>query len=137
MSYVSPSSTLFGSLQQSQMIGTLISNEVIADNVKPKVLSVFTNTTVAVQQTSRATAIATTEQKGKFQFFSAAGSATAADVVIQNTLCNAFSVPVVAQVSGTDKYLLQIVAVTAGSFTLRYTSSGTTTETPTFSYIIM
>jgi len=72
------------------MIGTLISNEVIADNVKPKVLSVFTNTTVAVQQTSRATAIATTEQKGKFQFFSAAGSATAADVVIQNTLCNAF-----------------------------------------------
>lgn len=97
--------------------------------------SIPSSATVA-QATSRATAITTTAQKGKFSLFSAANVASAQEVVINNALCSANSVVCVAQVSGTDKFLLQVVATAAGSFTLRYTSSGTTTEAPVFSYII-
>ena len=125
-SYVSPQANLQGSFSQNIMAGKVIAQE----------LSI--NAGAVVQQiTSRTTAIPTTFQKGSIKLFSVANIATIQDVTITNPFCVVGSVPVVAVVSSTDRFLLQIKSVTTGSFVLSFTASSTTAEAPVFSYVIL
>ena len=126
-SYISNSPALGGNAAKSFATDQLLTNQLLVQS-----------SAVVAQSTSRATAITTVTQKGRFSLFEDAGSTTAATVTINNANCAPWSVPVLAQVSGTDKYILRVVAITAGSFTLSYaTVSGTTTEAPVFTYMIL
>ena len=119
-SYVSPQANLQGSFSQNVMAGKVIAQQII-----PQQLSI--NAGAVVQQiTSRTTAIPTTLQKGSVQLFSTNNTNTIQDVTINNPFCVVGSVPVVAVVSSTDRFVLGVKTVSNGSFVLSFTASATT-----------
>jgi hypothetical protein len=75
---------------------------------------------------------------GAITLFSAAGSATATSFTVNNTRVAAADTIIVNQKSGTDKYVVLVTAVAANSFEITfYTTGGTTTEQPVFSFSVI
>lgn len=76
---------------------------------------------------------------GSITLVSAAGSATPATFTVTNTACAAGDTVVWSQKSGTDKYIILTTNVTAAtSFACTfYTTGGTTTEQPVFTFNII
>lgn len=90
------------------------------------------------QATSRTTGVTLNKVTGSITLVSAAGSATPASFTVTNSAVAATDTPHCVQKSGTDKYIILITAVGAGSFEITfYTTGGTTTEQPVFNCSII
>jgi hypothetical protein len=90
------------------------------------------------QGTSRTTGVTIDAVSGAITLFSAAGSATPASFTVTNSAVAATDVIIVNQKSGTDKYIIAVTAVAAGSFQITsYTTGGTTTEQPVFNFAVI
>lgn len=90
------------------------------------------------QATSRTTGVTLNTLAGAITLVSAAGSTTPASLTVTNSQVGANDVPMVVQKSGTDAYSISVTAVAAGSFVITFnTKSGTTTEQPVFSFVIL
>lgn len=90
----------------------------------------------ATQTTSRATApAAINKPSGNITLVSAAGSTTPFSFTVSNSLVEVNDRPHVIQTSGTDKYVIHVTKVSAGSFQITaWTTGGTTTEQPVFGF---
>jgi len=90
------------------------------------------------QGTGRTTGVTLNKTTGAITLVSAAGSATPASFTVTNSTVAATDVVVVSQKSGTDKYIIAVTAVAAGSFQITsYTTGGTTTEQPVFNFAVI
>ena len=75
---------------------------------------------------------------GAITLVSAAGSATYQSFTVTNSTVAATDVIIVNQNSGTDKYIIMVTAVAAGSFQITFaTTGGTTTEQPVFNFAVI
>lgn len=90
------------------------------------------------QATSRTTGVTLNNVCGAITLVSAAGSATPASFTVTNSAVSATDTIILNQKSGTDKYILLVTAVAAGSFQITaYTTGGTTTEQPVINFSVM
>jgi hypothetical protein len=92
----------------------------------------------ATQTTNRTTAVTLNRPTGKITLVSAAGSATPATFTVNNSVVTAKDAIIINQMTGTDLYEIHITAVAAGSFDVTFfTTGGTTTEQPTFKFVVI
>ena len=90
------------------------------------------------QATSRTTGVTLNKPCGAITLVSAAGSTSWQSFTVSNSLVAATDVIKVVQKSGTDKYMIHVTAVAAGSFVITFaTTGGTTTEQPVFNFAIV
>jgi hypothetical protein len=90
------------------------------------------------QITSRTTAVTLNKLTGAITLVSAAGTATPQSFTVTNSTVAAADTVVVSQKSGTDLNEIFVTNVAAGSFKITFfTTGGTTTETPVFSFTVM
>jgi hypothetical protein len=90
------------------------------------------------QGASRTTGVTLNKPTGAITLVSAAGSTTPATFTVTNSTVAATDTIIVNQKSGTDKYIILVTAVAAGSFDITfYTTGGTTTEQPVFNFVKM
>lgn len=90
------------------------------------------------QITSRTTGVALNKVCGAITLVSAAGSASYQTFTVTNSAVVATDVVRVVQKSGTDKYIIHVTAVGAGSFDITFaTTGGTTTEQPVFNFAVI
>lgn len=90
------------------------------------------------QITSRTTPVTLNKTTGAITLVSAAGSATYQSFTVTNSAVAATDVIIVNQKSGTDKYIIMVTAVAAGSFNITFaTTGGTTTEQPVFNFAVI
>jgi len=90
------------------------------------------------QGTSRTTGVTLDKPTGAITLVSAAGSASYQTFTVTNSTVAATDVIIVNQKSGTDKYLISVTAVSAGSFAITFaTTGGTTTEQPVFNFAVI
>jgi hypothetical protein len=69
---------------------------------------------------------------------SAAGSTAYQSFNVTNSTVAVTDTIVLNQVSGTDKYILMVTKVSAGSFQISFaTTGGTTTEQPVFRFTVL
>ena len=91
-----------------------------------------------VQGTSRTTGVTLNKRCGTISMFSAAGSATAATFTVANSTVGANDVIILNQASGTNLYDFRVTAVTAGSFSITFlTSGGTATDAPVINFAVI
>jgi hypothetical protein len=91
------------------------------------------------QITSRATGVTLNKVSGAITLIAAVNAAvslaTAVTITVTNSSVAATDTIIVNQKSGTDKYLINVTAVAAGSFAITfYTTGGTTNESPVFNF---
>lgn len=90
------------------------------------------------QATSRTTGVTLNKVCGQITLVSAAGSATPASFTVTNSTVAAGDTIVLNQKSGTDKLVLLVTNVAAGSFQVTfYTTGGTTTEQPVINFAVI
>jgi hypothetical protein len=90
------------------------------------------------QATSRTTGVTLNKTNGAITLVSAAGSVTYQSFTVTNSFVAATDTIIVNQKSGTDKYIILITAVAAGSFQITFaTTSGITTEQPVFNFAVI
>lgn len=90
------------------------------------------------QATSRTTGVTLNNPTGAITLVSAAGSTTEATFTVTNSTVAATDTVNICQKSGTDKYIVMVSAVAAGSFDITFrTFSGTTTEQPVFNFAVI
>jgi len=90
------------------------------------------------QATSRTTGVTLNKTNGAITLVSAAGSAAYQTFTVTNSTVAATDVIHVSQKSGTDKYIILVTAVAAGSFAITFaTTGGTTTEQPVFNFAVL
>jgi hypothetical protein len=91
-----------------------------------------------VQGTSRTTGVTLNKRCGTITMFSAAGSATAATFTVTNSTVGANDVIILNQASGTNLYDLRVTAVSAGSFSINFlTTGGTATDAPVINFVVI
>ena len=90
------------------------------------------------QATSRTTGVTLNKPCGAITLVSAAGSTSWQSFTVTNSLVAATDTIIINQKSGTDKYMIHVTAVAAGSFVITFaTTGGTTTEQPVFNFAIV
>ena len=90
------------------------------------------------QTTSRTQGVTLNAATGAITLVSAAGSVTWQSFTVTNDRVAATDVIIVNQDSGTDKYMIHVTNVAAGSFEITFaTTGGTTTEQPVFAFAII
>ena len=90
------------------------------------------------QATSRTTGVTLNKPTGAITLVSAAGSTSWQSFTVTNSLVAATDVVCVVQKSGTDKYMMHVTNVAAGSFQITFaTTGGTTTEQPVFNFAVI
>ena len=90
------------------------------------------------QATSRTTGVTLNKPTGAITLVSAAGSTSWQSFTVTNSLVAATDVVRVSQKSGTDKYMMHVTNVAAGSFQITFaTTGGTTTEQPVFNFALI
>ena len=90
------------------------------------------------QATSRTTGVTLNKTNGAITLVSAAGSATYQSFTVTNSTVAATDTIIVNQKSGTDKYIILVTAVAAGSFQITFaTTGGTTVEQPVFNFAVI
>lgn len=89
------------------------------------------------QAIGRTTGVTLNKNTGAITLVNAAGSTTATSFTVTNSLVAATDLILLNQKSGTNKYVLLVTAVAAGSFQITvYTTGGTTTEQPVINFAI-
>ena len=90
------------------------------------------------QLTSRTTGVTLNKPTGAITLVSAAGSASWQSFTVTNSTVAATDTIIVSQKSGTDKNMIFVTAVAAGSFQITFaTTGGTTTEQPVFNFAVV
>ncbi len=90
------------------------------------------------QLSSRTTGVTIDKTTGAITLVSAAGSASYQTFTVTNSTVAATDVVIVNQKSGTDKYIISVTAIAAGSFSITFaTTGGTTTEQPVFNFAVI
>lgn len=90
------------------------------------------------QITSRTTGVTLNKTNGSITLVSAAGLATYQSFTVTNSTVAATDTIIINQKSGTDKYIIMVTAVAAGSFTITFaTTGGATTEQPIFNFSVI
>jgi hypothetical protein len=91
------------------------------------------------QATSRTTAVTINNACGAITLFTAAGNATTETTfTVTNNKVAATDTVIVSQKSGTDRYIIHVTKVAAGSFDITFkTFAGTTNEAPVFNFAII
>lgn len=90
------------------------------------------------QATSRSTGVTLNKASGAITLVSAAGSTTPTSFTVTNSAVAATDAIILNQKSGTDKYILLVTNVAAGSFQVTaYTTGGTTTEQPVIKFAVI
>jgi hypothetical protein len=90
------------------------------------------------QATSRTTGVTLNKICGAITLVSAAGSATYQTFTVTNSTVAATDTIIVNQKSGTDKNIILVTNVAAGSFQITFaTTGGTTTEQPVFNFAVI
>lgn len=90
------------------------------------------------QATGRTTGVTVNAACGAITLVSAAGSTSPSSFTVTNSSVVATDVIILSQRSGTDKYVLLVTAVGAGSFEITaYTTGGTTTEQPVINFAVI
>ena len=90
------------------------------------------------QGTSRTTGVTLDKITGAITLVSAAGSASYQSFTVTNSTVAATDTIIVNQKSGTDKYIILVTNVSAGSFQITFaTTGGTTTEQPVFNFAVI
>lgn len=90
------------------------------------------------QITSRTTGVTLNKVCGAITLVSAAGSTSWQSFTVTNSAVAATDVVTVCQKSGTDKNMIHVTAVAAGSFEVTFaTTGGTTVEQPVFNFSII
>lgn len=90
------------------------------------------------QGTSRTTGVTLNTVSGAITLFSAAGLATYQSFTVTNSAVAATDTIILNQKSGTDRYILLVTDVAAGSFEITFaTTGGTTTEQPVFNFAVI
>lgn len=90
------------------------------------------------QATSRTTGVTLNKITGAITLVSATGSTTASSFTVTNSTVAATDVVIINQKFGTDKYIISVTNVAAGSFQITsYTTGGTTTEQPVFNFAVI
>lgn len=90
------------------------------------------------QTGTRTTGVTLNKTTGAITLVSAAGSASYQSFLVTNSAVAATDVVIVNQKSGTDKYIILVTAVAAGSFQITFaTTGGTTTEQPVFNFAVI
>lgn len=89
------------------------------------------------QITSRSTGVILNTVCGAITLISAAGTASWTTITVTNSKVAATDIIKLSQKSGTDKYMLHVTKVLAGSFDISFaTTGGTTTEQPVFNFTV-
>lgn len=92
----------------------------------------------ATQTTNRTTAVTVNKPCGAITLVSAAGSTSWQSFTVNCSLLAATDVVIVNQKSGSDKYMIHVTNVAAGSFQISFaTTGGTTTEQPVFNFAVI
>lgn len=90
------------------------------------------------QATSRTTGVTLNKTTGAVTLVSAAGSTSWQTFTVTNSAVAATDTIIVNQQSGTDKNMIFVTAVAAGSFDISFaTTGGTTTEQPVFLFAVI
>jgi len=90
------------------------------------------------QATSRTNSVTINNTCGSITMHSAAGSTTAASFTVNNDRVAVNDVIILSQRSGTNLYDLFVTAVTAGTFTITFrTTGGTTSDAPVINFAII
>jgi hypothetical protein len=90
------------------------------------------------QTTSRTTGVTINNVCGAITLVSAAGTAAWQSFTVTNSRIAATDTINVSQKSGTDKYMIFVTNVAAGSFQISFaTTGGTTTEQPVFNFAVV
>ncbi len=90
------------------------------------------------QLASRTTGVTINTPSGAITLVSAAGTTSWQTFTVTNSSVAATDVVIVNQKSGTDKYMMHVTAVAAGSFAITFaTTGGTTTEQPVFNFALI
>lgn len=90
------------------------------------------------QATSRTTGVTLNKTNGAITLVSAAGSTSWQSFTLTNSTIASTDIVVVNQKSGTDKYMIHVTAVAAGSCQITFaTTGGTTTEQPVFNFAVI
>lgn len=90
------------------------------------------------QITSRTTGVTLNKTNGAITLVSAAGSTTYQTFTVTNSTVAATDTIIVNQKSGSNKYIILVTAVAAGSFAITFaTTGGTTTEQPVFNFAVI
>jgi len=90
------------------------------------------------QATSRTTGVTLNKPTGAITLVSAAGSTSWQSFTVTNSVVAATDCVQVSQKSGTDKYMIHVTNVAAGSFQITFaTTGGTTTEQPVFNFAVI
>jgi hypothetical protein len=120
-------------------LGALLANASIKSQGATAGIGYATGAGGAVTQaTSRTTGVTLNTVSGAITLVSAAGSATPASFTVTNSAVAATDTIILSQKSGSDKYNLHATNVAAGSFQITfYTTGGTTTEQPVFSFNVI
>lgn len=92
----------------------------------------------AVQTSSRTDPVTVDKRTGSITLVSAAGTTSYQTFTVNNSTVAETDVIIVNQKSGTNKYIILVTAVAAGSFALTVaTTGGTTTEAPVFNFAVI
>lgn len=90
------------------------------------------------QSTSRTTGVQLDKNCGRITLVSAAGTTAWQSFTVTCNKIDAVDTVIVNQKSGTDKYMIFVTAVAAGSFEISFaTTGGTTVEQPVFNFAIV
>lgn len=90
------------------------------------------------QATSRTTGVTLNKVVGAITLVSAAGSASWQTFTVTNSVVAATDIIIVEQKSGSDKNMIFVTAIAAGSFDITFaTTGGTTVEQPVFNFLVL
>jgi hypothetical protein len=94
--------------------------------------------TAVTQATSRTTGVIANASCGAITLVSSAGSTSWQSFTVTNSAVAATDTVRVCQKSGTDKYMIHVTKVAAGSFEITFaTTGGTTIEQPVFNFSVI
>ncbi len=90
------------------------------------------------QTGSRTTAVTLNKATGRITLVLANGTATATTFVVNNSIVNANDNVIISQRTGSNKYVVFVTGIAAGSFDVTfYSASGTAAESPQFAFTVI
>jgi hypothetical protein len=120
------------------LAGVLSTNSIVSTSRTAGIGYAVGSGSTVTQGTSRTTGVTINAVSGSITLFSAAGSAVYQDFTVTNSTVGINDLIVINQRSGTDRYVIEITNIAAGSFRVTFaTTGGTTVEAPVFNYCII
>lgn len=120
------------------LAGVLSTNSIVSTSRTAGIGYAVGSGSTVTQGTSRTTGVTINAVSGSITLFSAAGSAVYQDFTVTNSTVGINDIIIINQRSGTDRYVIEITNIAAGSFRVTFaTTGGTTVEAPVFNYCII